>query len=259
MADSWWEAGAKDGEDALGYHPFLLDLKAPLRTAQRRFSEAIELLDTAAELFLNGEHPDPHLAGRSMISKAGALIELGDLDSALLTLKKANGLIDPEREPRLQLCLHHNLVDNLSKAGHHQEAAALLPELKTLAQTHGTALDRLRLTWVEGRIATGLGHHDQARTLLATVRHHFLTEGNHYEAALATLDLVIPHLHQGDTLNVRHLADEMVTIFQAHDVPRESLAALLLFQQAARQDTATTDLARDVAASLTKACKSAPK
>jgi hypothetical protein len=37
-SDSWWEAGTRDTEeDALGYEPILLDLKASLRLAQRRF------------------------------------------------------------------------------------------------------------------------------------------------------------------------------------------------------------------------------
>ena len=48
----------------------------------------------------------------------------------------------------------------------------------------------------------------------------------------------------------------MVTVFQTLDVAREPMAALLLFQEAARQETATADLAREVAASLTRACGS---
>ena len=253
MADSWWEAGTKDTEDALGYQPVLLDLKASLRMAQRRYPEAVELLADAVEHFLEGEHRDPHLAGRSLVLKAGVLLDMCDTEPALQALKKANGLIDPEREPRLLLCLHHNLVYHLSEIGNHQEAADLLPELKALAAAHGSPLDRLRLDWIEGRIATGLGHHDHARALLAGVRQTFLADGNVYEAALATLDLVIPHLKEGNTAEVRHLAEEMVTVFHEHDVTREALAALLLFQEAARRETATVQLARDVAASLSRA------
>jgi tetratricopeptide (TPR) repeat protein len=133
MSDSWWEAGAADIGDVLGYEPILLVLKAPLRTAQRRFPEAIKLLDRAVALYLKGqpEYRDAHLAGRSLISKALLLTERGQTESALQTLKKANGLIDPAREPRLLLCLRHNLVDNLCKAGRHREADALLPELRS--------------------------------------------------------------------------------------------------------------------------------
>jgi hypothetical protein len=56
------------------------------------------------------------LAGVS-ISKAFLLTEQGDTEPAIQALKKANGLIDPEREPRLVLCLHHNLVYHLTTAG----------------------------------------------------------------------------------------------------------------------------------------------
>lgn len=255
MSDSWWEAGTTGIGDALGYEPSLLVLKAPLRTAQRRFPEAIKLLDQAVALHLEGqtEHRDPHLAGRSLISKALLLAEMGETESALQALNRADHLIDPTREPRLLLCLRHNLVDNLSKAGRYREAAALLPDLQKLAAEQGGTLDHLRLRWVEGRIAAGLGDHERARQLLAGVRETFIDAGNPYEAALATLDLVIPHLEEGRTAEVRALADEMVAVFRHHKVTRESLAALLVFQEAAHRDAATTDLARKVAATLTRA------
>jgi tetratricopeptide (TPR) repeat protein len=253
-SDSSWDMGTADSEDTLGYEPVILDLKASFRMAQRRFSEALGLLDQAVILFREGEpeQRDPHLAGRSLILKAFVLIEQGASESAIQVLKKANGLIDPARDPRLLLCVRHNLVDNLSKMGRHSEAADLLPDLRELAAAHGSSGDHLRLQWVEGRIAAGLGDFHRARTLLAEVRQTFLADGNLYEAALATLDLVVPGLQDGRISEVRELVDEMVTVFRDHDVPREALAALLLFQEAARRETATTDLAREVAASLSK-------
>ena len=256
MSDSWWEAGTVgSAEDALGYEPVLLDLKGSLRVAQRRFPEAFELLDRAVALFLEGqpEHRDPHLAGRSLILKAFGLTELGESEAAIQALRKANGLIDPAREPRLVLCVRHNLVDSLSKAGRHREAADLLPELKAVAAAHGSALDRVRLEWVEGRIAAGLGDQARARELLAEVRQRFLADGNAFDAALAGLDLAISYMEEGRAAEVRDLADEMVIVFRDLDLPREALAALLVFQEAARRQTATADLAREVAATLARA------
>jgi len=259
MADSWWEAGTQGTEDALGYEPVVLDLKASLRLAQRRFPEAFKLLAGAVELFLHGEHRDPHRAGRSLIKKAGAHIEYGDTESAVQTLKQANGFIDPAREPRLLLCIRHNLADNLSKAGRHREAAALLPDLRELAATHGTAQDRVRLDWVQGRVAAGLGDHDQARRFLTQVRQTFLEKGNAFDAALVALDLAISHLQEGKTAEVRELADEMVTVFGNLEIAREPLAAVLLFQEAAHREAVTAELAREVAASLSRARRDAPK
>ncbi len=255
MSDSWWEAGTRGTEDALGYEPILLDLKASLRLAQRRFPEAFKLLAGAVELFLHGEHRDPHRAGRSLIKKAAAHIENSDPESAVQALKQANGLIDADREPRLVLCIRHNLVDNLSKMGRHKEAADLLPELRELAAAQGGALDRLRLSWVEGRMAAGLGEQERARQLLGSVRQAFLDDANPFEAALATLDLVVSHLKEGNTAEVRVLADEMVAVFRAHNVPREALAAVLLFQEAAHREAATAELAREVAALISQAAR----
>jgi tetratricopeptide (TPR) repeat protein len=252
MADSWWEAGSQGTEDALGYEAILVDLKASLRLAQRRFPAAFKLLDDAVELFLHGEHRDPHRAGRSLVLKAGAHIEQGDMRSAIQALNEANGLIDPDREPRLLLCLRHNLVDCLSKADRHQEAAALLPDLKAVSASHGRAQDQVRLDWVEGRVAAGLGDHDRACHLLNQVRQTFIDQGNAFDAALAALDLSISHLQQGKTAEVRELADEMVTVFSALEVAREPMSALLLFQEAARRETATVELARKVAATLSR-------
>ena len=129
--------------------------------------------------------------------------------------------------------------------------------MKKLAATHGSAKDRLRLDWVEGLIAVGLEDHDRACRLLTQVRQTFLEEGNVYEAALAALDLAPSYLKEGKTAEVRELADEMVTVFRDHDVPREALASALLFQEAARRDIATAELAREVAASLTRVHKPA--
>jgi tetratricopeptide (TPR) repeat protein len=254
QADSWWGAGTVGSDDALGYEPVLLDLKASLRRAQRRFPEALELHDRAVHLFLEGEpdHRDPHLAGRTLINKASVLIEAGDTDSGILTLKKANGLIDPDRDPRLLLCVRHNLVDTLARAGRYREAADLLPGVQELAALHGSALDRVRLDWVEARISAGLGDHEHARMLLTHIRETFLADGNPFDAALADLDLAISYLEEGRTAEVRDLAEEMVTVFRNLDISREALAALLLFQESARQETATTTLARNLATALTR-------
>ncbi len=252
VTDQWWEAGEEGIGDALEYRPVILDLKASLRAAQGRFSEALDHLDEALDIY-QVVIGDPHLAGRVLIKKSYTLIEMGDLDTAIPILQKAEELIDPAREPRLILCARHNLLDNLSKAGRFSEARTLLPQVQELSRSAGSQLDRVRLRWVEARIAAGLGEPDEARQAFSEAQRGFLDQRIAYDAALVSLEMATFLLQEGQTAEVRELAREMIPIFQAQDIHREALAALAVFQAAAALDSATLELAREVAAFLARA------
>ena len=71
-----------------------------------------------------------------------------------------------------------------------------------------------------------------------------------FDAALVTLELTELYARQGCTAEVKELSLEMAGIFQAQDVPREALAALLFFQRAAQRERATTKLVREISAFL---------
>lgn len=255
IADQWWEAGEASAGDALGYEPILLSLKASLRIAQRRFPEALEILDRVVEIFLYGapEHRDSHLAGRAMTKKALAISEMGEPDQAIELLRQARGLVDLGRDPRLALCLEHNLLDNLSRVGRYEEAEALLPEVQALAEQLGRPLDLVRLLWAEGRIAAGLGQQERARAAMEEVRCEFVERGMGYDAALVSLELAVLLVEEGRTAEVRELAREMVAIFESQDIHREALAAIAVFQRAAAAEIVTVELARDIASFLERA------
>jgi len=71
-----------------------------------------------------------------------------------------------------------------------------------------------------------------------------------FDAALVTLELTELYARKGCTEEVKALSLEMAGIFQAQDVPREALAALLFFQRAAQRERATAKLAREIATFL---------
>ena len=154
-ADSWWRKGARSMGDILGYEPVILSLKASLRKDQRRFEEALVLLEQVIAIYLSGDpdSQDFHLAGRTLVKKAKVLEEMGDLDQALELLREAAPLIDPVREPRLLFCAQHNVVDTLSKLGRASDARAMLPKVRQLSQELGNDLDLVRVSWTEARIA----------------------------------------------------------------------------------------------------------
>jgi tetratricopeptide (TPR) repeat protein len=251
LSEQWWDAGHEGTGDALGYRPIILDLKASLRIDQRRFPEALKLLGEAHDLYL--EQDNRHLAGRVLLKQTHAYLVSDELDEAIPVLEKAEALIDPEREPRLLLCARHNLLDHLSRAGRFAEAREMLPRVEALSRSAGSRLDHARLRWVEARIAAGLGEADAARDAFSDARQGFLDQDIAYDAALVSLEFASVLLQDGRTDEVRELAREMIPIFQSQEIHREALAALAVFQAAAALDSATVELARDVAAFLVRA------
>jgi hypothetical protein len=68
-----------------------------------------------------------------------------------------------------------------------------------------------------------------------------------------SLELALIFLEQGRTGETRKLAEEMLEIFKAQKVEREALAALRVFCDAAKRETATVELARRVVKFLYRA------
>jgi hypothetical protein len=149
--------------------------------------------------------------------------------------------------------LRHNLVDSLTKAGRFGEAQSLLSGLWELVQAHGSRLDQMRVRCVEARTTVGLGDRLAGRRALAAVRREFLAERIVYDAALVTLEMAVLDLEDGRTNAVMEMAAEMVTVFEAQEVYREAIAAFLMLQEAAAQETATVSLVQEVAAALERA------
>jgi tetratricopeptide (TPR) repeat protein len=253
IADAWWEAGEAELGDCLGYEPLILELKASLRIAQRRFPEAFELLDRMYAIHARGgrpEHKDAHLAGLALVKKALALSEMNEPEMSIELLERAEPMLDLRRDPRLVLCLRHNLVWDLTTVERYAEAESRLPGVEALCRELGNPLDLIRLHWAEGRIAAGQGHAEEAIQLLSRLRQDFVEREMAFDAALVTLELTELYARQGCTAEVKKLSVEMAGIFQAQDVPREALVALLFFQKAAQQERATAQLAREIATFL---------
>lgn len=253
IAESWWEAGVSGVGDLLGYEPLILDHKASLRIAQRRFQEAFGMLDRIFAIHMDAcraELRDCHLAGRALIKKAIGLAEMGEPEQAIGCLQEAEALVDAQRDPRLFLCLRHNLLCNLSNVEEYGKALLMLPEVEGLCRELGNPLDLLRLRWVGGRIAAGLGRVEEAMELFEELRQEFAARGLAYDAALITLDLTALYAQAGAHAEVKGLSLEMAGIFQAQDIPREAMAALLFFQKAAERERATAKLAREIGSFL---------
>ena len=78
----------------------------------------------------------------------------------------------------------------------------------------------------------------------------FQEQGAIYEFALVCLELAGLYAEQGRTAEMKQLAEEMVPIFSSRQIHREALAALALWCQAVKTETAGAELAAQVASAI---------
>jgi transcriptional regulator with XRE-family HTH domain len=225
----------------------LLDLEASLRRGRRQWREALALLDRARSV------APPAAVGRIVLKRAFTLEQAGDAQAALATLREAAPLVEGADDPRLPWAVRFNLIALLCHLGRHAEAEDALGEVRKLAEKLGNRLDLIRVRWLEGRVAAGLGRKKEGRAAFMQARQEFTALANGYDTALVSLELAVLELEEGRTEAVRGLAGEMLWIFSAQGVHREALAALRLFCEAAEAESATPTLARRVVAYLEQA------
>lgn len=249
-ADEKWEPAIQDLGDVLGYEARYLALKASLRREERKLDEAEELLDQALSLTGN-----PDVIAKLLLSKAKVLEERNEHERAIGVLKEAAERVSGESDIRLRLCLEHNLVWLLASTGSTLEARLRYPALEALSRGTGDTLDLLRLTWVEARIALGLGEREKAALLLRELRHGFEAENMGFDAALVSLELATIFVREGRVGEVQALASEALPLFQEAGVAREALASLRLFKEAADQDRITVELVDQVFSAVERSAR----
>ena len=208
----------------------ILGFQASLHNTQGRFDEAARLLDRSFDLYR--EAGDRHQQGRTLILKGMVVGEGPRLREAIRLLRRGLAYIDTAREPRLVLAARHNLIWFLNDMGRHQDALTMLDLSRSLYLEVGNRMHLVRLRWLEGRIALGLGRLDAAERSLSLAREAFLEQGISFDAAMVSLDLAMVHAQRGDASAVKRIVSEIVPVFQACQVHPEAIAALLLFREA---------------------------
>ena len=207
---------------------------AAQRGAQRRFPEALALLDAAYTIY--ERHGDRFNAGGALISKGLYTGYGSDPEKAIQYLNAGLAMINPASDPKVILSAVHNLVNFLTDCGRFHEARRILRRSRKAYFATGDRLNLIKLRWVEGKIALGLGEHDVAEAAFRDAQARFEEAGLAYHAALVALDLTAVLLERGETAAARGLLEQTITIFRSRRIAREVLAALLLLQRSLDAD-----------------------
>ncbi|HYO13056.1 MAG TPA: tetratricopeptide repeat protein [Thermoanaerobaculia bacterium] len=204
----------------------LLTLQASLRSYGGRFEEALGLLNQAASLYRR--YGERHLLGRTLLKKGTVLGNAGKPDLAIRLIRRSMDLIEAPREPRLLVCATHNYIWFLSESDRRDQALSCLDGARRLYEQAGDRRDLGRLRWLEGKLAVGLG---EAEGALLEARDGLAREGLAYEAALAAMDLAVRYAGERKAAAMRRHADQMLPLFRSEAMYRETMVALLSYQQ----------------------------
>ncbi len=220
-----------EGESDLLLQAEMDHFEGALRRDQRYFEEAETLLGRAANAYCGENNP---------VLGAQVLIDIGimhqDLDDGVKAAESASEalrILSPEEEPRLCFIARHNFADGLCSQEQYEAASSLMAENQPYALQFADELSLLRIAWVEGKVARGLGNPEGAESSFLAARHGFLKHGIVYDSALVSLELSLLYLQEGRGAEVKRLAAELVEVFEEEAVHREATAALLLFRDAA--------------------------
>jgi tetratricopeptide (TPR) repeat protein len=229
----------------------LIDLEASLAIDQRRFADALRLLGRAAAVY--EEYGEVHRAGRSRVKMATVHGKAGEPERAIPLLYAALSLIEAGREPRLDLSIRHNLMTALADAGRALEARRLFAESRDLYGRFPEPWAENRRSWLQGKIARGLGQLPEAEAAFAAARDGFLADGIPYDTALVTLELAALYAEAGRTAELRRLAAETAPVFLSRQIHREALVALAFFRQAVETEVEIAGVIARVGAYLKRA------
>lgn len=208
----------------------LSSIQASLYADRRRFAAAAEALDMVYSI--HWKRGDRQAAARALIKKGIYTGYDNKPEEAIRLLQRGLRLIDREREPDLVFMGMHAQVNFLLEAGRAKEARALLWQCPRPSDMVGGRLTLLKMRWLEAKVDAALGSFERAEQAFLEVKDGFAEAGLPYMAALAGLELVNFWMKRDRIAEAQSLVSGLVKMFQALQIHREALAALLLLHKA---------------------------
>ncbi|HEX5720205.1 MAG TPA: helix-turn-helix transcriptional regulator [Thermoanaerobaculia bacterium] len=237
----WISPGAAAADPGVLDPGRIFDLEASLRKDQRKLPKALELLNLACEV--------THTRPRVLIKRALVLSLMGSFEEAIANLRNADVLlVDPT--PRERAVINYNIGVNLCHLNQFDAAAVLAEAAIRIVEAAENRIDILRCRWLRARVLDGKGDRLTALSIYRTLLFEFDELDMTHDLALVTLELAALLLSLGQTRECRSLTIELPSYFEAKGIHQEALAALKVFSDSVRLETATETLARQVAAFL---------
>jgi len=226
-------------------------LEASLLRAQRDLPAALRKVRRARRTYR--EFGDLHREGICALNEYSILDLSGRIEESIVAARFATEAIDVALAPHLGLAACHNLCWALMENGEPKEALETLARFRADYERVGDRVSLLRRAWLEARILAHLDRPDEAERAYQEAIEGFAAAELPYEAASTSLDYSLMLFESGRIDEVARLAVEVLEIFRALGVGRESYAAWLLFQRSAATGALSRSLVEKLAAHFREA------
>ncbi len=197
--------------------------EANLRTSQRRLSLAEKLLERAYLLYL--QIGQPHLAGRTLLTKSSTLLYGGNPRQAVYLAQESLRLMDPKKDEKLNAVAYQCLIFSLIEAGEYTRAGTLLMSsgLRSLFAEDPIVLLKLRHT--EGKLMAGIDKVSAAIRIHQEAFRGFIDYKKNYNAAMVVLSLLPLLIREGKLQEMRSLAKRAYEVFRDLGIAEEAAKA----------------------------------
>lgn len=215
-------------------------LHGSLLRDRRHFAEARDALERSARRYaLAGQDHDE---AKVLISRAMVEREAGEPQAAVAWQQRAIAGLDFEAEPWWRAAAYTNLALFLAEAG---EALTGRQVLAAHPLAHGSdERAQLHRRWIEGVVESAAGDPQRAIDHLVAAREGFAAMADGHRFAMATIDLAVAHRAVGDWVMVRELAAQSLALLNGLDVPRDAVAAFLVFERSVATDVLSVEALR---------------
>lgn len=217
----------------------LVSLEASYLKDVGEFEAAESRLEEALEIYRKLR--DAHGQGRTLF-QMGDASGYADPRRGLAYLQQAESLLDPTREPWLEMYLHHDRALFLAESGQPEEALAVLERSRPLIQEHWDDLTQLRRHWVEAKIAFRLGELAQAEAIFGQLWEEFRVRDMDQEVVLVTIELAQVLTLKGELPLAARLAAESYGILEKIGLHGDALTAWRTFRDALSRGALANDL-----------------
>ncbi len=227
-----------------------------LRAFQKRFAEALKLVDQALELF--DPERDEEWLGRAFATQGAVLLYADRFSEAVSVLGRTLG--NYKLSPRVESSAAANLAHAVSEADDPRGLEAAQSQLRRARQLAGPrrSVQKSIFYWIEGRIYVRRGSTERAERCYRKALQGFFKFKTPYEIALVGLDLSSLFRFSKRWAELEELTADIYQRFRDLQEDAEALAALKMWLEGAQARDLTIDAISRLKITLSERMRTQP-